>query len=60
MYIALKLRVKQITYKSTIQTDNTNRPKPEENQLRALKIYAFCWKIQQRASGPEESAAEVA
>ena len=60
MYIALKLRVKQITYKSTIQTDNTNRPKPEENQLRILKIYAFCRKIQQRASAPEESAAEVA
>ena len=37
MYIALKLRVKQITYKSTIQTDNTNRPKPEENQLKDLK-----------------------
>ena len=60
MYIALKLRIKQITYKSTIQTDNTNRPKPEENQLRILKIYAFCRKIQQRVSGPEESAAEVA
>ena len=60
MYIALKLRVKQITYKSTIQTDNTNRPKPEENQLRILKIYAFCRKIQQRVSRPEESAAEVA
>ena len=35
------------------------RPKPKENQLVILKIYAFCQKIQQRASGPGESVAGV-
>ena len=29
-------------------------PKPKENQPGILKIYAFCQKIQQRASGPGE------
>ena len=36
--------------------DKTKRPKPKENQLGNLKIYAFCQKIQQRASGSGESA----
>ena len=35
--------------------DNIKRPKPKENQLGILKNYAFCQKIQQRASGPGES-----
>ena len=39
--------------------DNTKRPKPKENQLGILKIHAFWRKIQQRAYGPGESAAEV-
>ena len=26
--------------------DNTKRPKPKENKLGILKIYAFCQKIQ--------------
>ena len=39
--------------------DNTKRPKPQETQLGIRRIYAFCWKIQQRASGPGESAAGV-
>ena len=39
--------------------DNTKRPKPKENQLEILKIYAFCQKIQQRALAPAESAAGV-
>ena len=33
------------------------KPKSKENQLGILKIYAFCQKIQQRASGPGESTA---
>ena len=37
--------------------NNTKRPKPKENQLGILKIYPLCQKIQQRASGPGESAA---
>ena len=37
--------------------DNTKRSKPKENQLGILKIYAFCQKIRQRASGPGDSAA---
>ena len=32
----------------------TTRPKPKENQLGILKIYAFCQKIQQKTSGPGE------
>ena len=39
--------------------DNTERPKLEENQLGILKVYAFCQKVQERASGPRESAAGV-
>ena len=39
--------------------NNTKRPKPNENQLQILKKYAFCQKIQQRASRPGESAAGV-
>ena len=34
-------------------------PKPQENRLGILKIYTFCQQIQQRASGPGESAAGV-
>ena len=39
--------------------DNIKRPKPKENQLGILKNYAFCQKIQQRASGPGENTARV-
>ena len=53
-----KLRVKQVTFESRCN-DSIKKPKPKENQLGILKIYAFCWKIQQSASGPGESAAEV-
>ena len=34
-------------------------PKPKENELGILNVYAFCQKIQQRASCPGESAAGV-
>ena len=58
---AQKLNVNQSAYKSSrkqmSQTyENTKRSKPKENQL---KIYPFCWKIHQRASGPGQSAAGV-
>ena len=39
---------------SSRYNDNTKRPKWKENQLGILKIYAFCWKIQQRTPGPGE------
>ena len=39
--------------------DNKKRPKPKENQLGILKVYIFCWKIQQRASSPYEKVAGV-
>ena len=39
--------------------DNMKRPQSYDTQLGILKIYAFCQKIQQSASGPEESAAGV-
>ena len=37
--------------------DNTKRPKSQHTQLWILKMYAFCCKIQQRASGSGESTA---
>ena len=37
--------------------DNAEMPKPKENQLGILKIYGFCQKIQQSASGTGESIA---
>ena len=39
--------------------NNTKRPKPKEDQLGILKIYAFCQKIQQKLSAEQiqESAA---
>ena len=39
---------------NTVKDIVTTQKKPEskENQLGILKIYAFCQKIQQRASGP--------
>ena len=39
--------------------DNIKKPKLQDTQLGILKIYAFCQKIQQRASCPEESIAGV-
>ena len=39
--------------------DNIRRQKPQDTQLEILKIYSFCQKIQQRALGPGESAANV-
>ena len=35
---------------------NTKRPKPQDTPPEILKIYGFCHKIQQRASGPGERA----
>ena len=37
--------------------DNIKRPKFKENQIGIIKMYAFCQKIEQRTSGPGESAA---
>ena len=39
--------------------DNIKKPKLQDTQLGILKIYAFCQKIQQRASCPGESPAGV-
>ena len=39
--------------------DNIKSSKPQDTQLGILKIYAFSWEIQQRASGPGESVAGV-
>ena len=38
---------------------NTKKSKLKDTQLGISKIYAFCWKIQQRAPGPGESTAGV-
>ena len=51
----LKQRVKEVTEIMSIQ----KRPKLNENQLRILKIYAFCQKIQQRALFSGEITAGV-
>ena len=39
--------------------DITKRPKLKENRHKILKIYKFCWKIQQRASCLGEGVAGV-
>ena len=39
--------------------DNIKRPKLQDTQQGILKIYSFCWKIQQKALGPGESTAGV-
>ena len=44
---------------SQLYNDNIKRSKPQDIQLGILKIYAFSWEIQQRASGPGESVAGV-
>ena len=44
---------------SQTYNDNIKRPKLQDTQLGISKIYLFCQKIQQRSSGPGESAAGV-
>ena len=44
---------------SQIYNDNIKTSKQQDIPLRILKIYAFHWKLQQRASAPEESTAGV-
>ena len=44
---------------SQTYNDNIKRPKPQDTQLGILKIYPFCWKIQQRNLDPGESATGV-
>ena len=39
--------------------DKIKKPKPQDTQLWIIQIYAFCQKIQQRASGPGEGTAGV-
>ena len=39
--------------------DNIKRPKLQDAQLGILKIYTFCRKMKQRASGPGDSTAGV-
>ena len=39
--------------------DNIKRAKLQNAQLGIVRIYAFCWKIQQRVFGPGEGAAGV-
>ena len=58
-YTVIKLRVNQVTHESKFHHDIIKRPKLKEDQLGILKIHAFCWKIQQRALGPEQSTAGV-
>ena len=51
--------IKAIVATDIVKDIVTTQKKPElkENQLGILKIYAFCQKIQQSASGPGESTA---
>ena len=44
---------------SQTYNDNIKRSNPQDTQLGILKIFAFCRKIQKRASGPGESTAGV-
>ena len=42
-----------------LYNDKTKRLKPQDTQSEVSKIYSFCWKIYQGASGPGKSAAGV-
>ena len=44
---------------SQTYNDSIKRSKPQDTRLGIIKIFAFCWKIQQRKSGSGESAAVV-
>ena len=54
----MEVHVYSVKAKSQTVKDimTTKRPKPQVIQLGILKIYAFCWKIEQKASGPRERA----
>ena len=55
IYNSIKAMVATDIVKDIVTTQK--KPKSKENQLGILKIFAFCQKIQQRASGPGESTA---
>ena len=55
IYNSIKAIVATDIVKDIVTTQK--KPESKENQLGILKIYAFCQKIQQRASGPGESTA---
>ena len=54
------VQAKSLAGNYTSQRYNENKKtKAARYSARILEIYAFCWKIQQRASGPGENAAGV-
>ena len=62
MWVKVHISVKaksQAVNLSQRNYDNIKRPKPKDNLLRILKIYAFSQKIQQRILCPGESAAGI-
>ena len=62
MWVKVNISVKaksQAVNLSQRNYDNIKRPKPKDNLLRILKIYAFSQKIQQRTLCPGESAAGI-
>ena len=50
--VKAKSQVGNIWVKDIMATKK--RPKPQDTQIGILKIYSFCQKIQQKASGPRE------
>ena len=54
----LKLRVKQVIWVKNIKNIQHKKAKAARF-LSILKIYVFCWKIQQRISGTRESTTGV-
>ena len=59
IYSSVNIKSQAVNIMRKRYNDNTKRPKPKENKLGVLKTYAFCQKIQQKASGPGESAAGI-
>ena len=55
----MEIHIYNVKVKNQGGNDNTKNRKPQDTQLVILKIYAFCPKIQQRASDPGESAGRV-
>ena len=55
----MEIHIYSFNVKNQGGNDNTKNRKPQDTQLEILNIYAFCPKIQQRASDPGESTDRV-
>ena len=55
----MEIHIYSVKVKNQGGNDNTKNPKPQDTQLKILKIDAFFTKNQQRTSDPGQSAGRV-